>query len=214
MLCLGFDAHYWKPVQSGIEERDSTFIERSGIEKYKIFPERYLLTEALSPHLAAKIDSKKIELSDFSLPSASSYKNLIVEGAGGVLVPLNDQVKVIDLIVHLSLPVLLTCRSTLGTINHSLLSIEALRARQINIAGLVMIGPENPENKIALEKFGKVNVLAEIPWLADFTKKTLLETFKSNFKGASALGEIFSTNNLASVHSDAHGRTAAESQKR
>jgi malonyl-CoA O-methyltransferase len=91
----------------------------------------------------------------------------VVEGAGGVLVPLNDTHLMIDLIAHLKLPVLLVARSTLGTINHSLLSIEALRSRGIALAGVVLNGPEHAENRAAIEHFGKVPVVAQLPQLTD-----------------------------------------------
>jgi dethiobiotin synthetase len=100
---------------------------------------------------------------------------LVVEGAGGLLVPLNDTDYVIDLAGQLELPILLVARSTLGTINHTLLSIEALRRRDLPLAGVVVNGPETPHNRTAIERYGEVSVIAEIPWLPDVTRATLLE---------------------------------------
>jgi dethiobiotin synthetase len=99
----------------------------------------------------------------------------VVEGAGGLLVPLNDTDYVIDLAGQLELPILLVARSTLGTINHTLLSIEALRRRDLPLAGVVVNGPETPHNRTAIERYGEVSVIAEIPWLPDVTRATLLE---------------------------------------
>ena len=100
---------------------------------------------------------------------------LVVEGAGGMLVPLTEEAYVIDLAAELHLPVLLVARSTLGTINHTLLSIEALRRRGLPLAGVVMNGPETPHNRVAIERYGDVNIIAEIPWLPSVTRATLLE---------------------------------------
>ena len=99
---------------------------------------------------------------------------LIVEGAGGLMVPLNDDALIIDLIQALSLPLVLVCRSTLGTINHTMLSLEALRRREIAIAGVVLNGPSMPHNREAIETYGNVTVLAEIPILDPLTRDALL----------------------------------------
>ena len=98
---------------------------------------------------------------------------LVVEGAGGLLVPLTEEAYVIDLAAELHLPVILVARSTLGTINHTLLSIEALRRRGLPLAGVVINGPETPHNRTAIERYGEVNVIAEIPWLPELTRASL-----------------------------------------
>jgi dethiobiotin synthetase len=98
-----------------------------------------------------------------------------------LLVPINKQAKIIDLIKLFDFPVVLVARSKLGTINHTLLSLEALRSRDIKVAGVVINGEKNPENKKAIEEFGAVNILGEVPLLADFSRDSLLKCFKDNF---------------------------------
>ncbi len=167
------DGAYWKPVQSGLMgETDSQFVQRvAGVEETRIYPCRYELNEPLSPHLAARIDGVQIKVSDFSLPQTE--RPLVVEGAGGVLVPLNDDELMIDMMAHLNLPVIVVCRTSLGTINHSLMTIETLRMRNIEIAGVVLNGEPNEANKAAICHFGGVAVLGEIPQLTELSSKAL-----------------------------------------
>jgi dethiobiotin synthase len=170
---LHLKANYWKPVQAGLEETDIDRVQSyTGLPEERFLPSRYRLEQPLSPHESARRQNTKITLEDFTLPE--SERALIVEGAGGLLVPLNDRHTVADLILHLGLPVILVARSTLGTINHTLLTLEALRARDISIAGLIINGPKSPHNRQALEQFGGVPVLAEIDWLENITPESLL----------------------------------------
>jgi len=208
VLSLGLSAHYWKPVQSG-QPKDSDFMEAAGLPREMIFPERYCFSQPLSPHLAARIDSQSIELSDFSLPDLAEVKHLVVEGAGGLLVPLNERDKVIDLIKSLALPVVLVARSALGTINHTLLSLEALRKRDIDVFGVIMTGLPNRENRLAIERFGDVAVLAEIPILPDFKAETLARCFADCFDKGVRRHADSSTKDLASVYADANSRPGA-----
>lgn len=168
-LCLhsGFD--YFKPIQSGTTEGyDSHTVRQfSGALAY---PEIYSLKAPLSPHLAAQLENKTINIEDIRLPSTSK---LIVEGAGGVLVPLNDQYLMIDLMVRLNLPVIIVSRTTLGTINHTLLTIQALRQRNLVIAGIIMSGNDNPDNRQAIEDYGQAPVLATLPQLKEITSEAL-----------------------------------------
>lgn len=180
VLAIGLNAYYWKPVQSG-PDTDSAALEKVGVDPGRILPETYTLTEPLSPHLAARLDNKQISLDDISLPIIRQDQHLIVEGAGGLLVPLNDDKLVIDLIKKLELPVVLVSRTTLGTINHTLLSIEALKTRKIPIVGVIMSGNPNEENKKAIEHYGAVKVLGVVPRLESLTRKDLLATFESVF---------------------------------
>jgi dethiobiotin synthetase len=172
-LVAHLGAVYWKPVQAGTEgETDTQTVRRlAGLAPRRIWPETYVLPEPLSPHEAAKRAGVAIQLSAFKPPQDAEM--VIVEGAGGLLVPLNEQDLVIDLAEDLRLPVILVARSTLGTINHTLLSLEALRRRGLSIAGVVMVGPETPHNRAAIERYGKTQVLAEIPWLESIDLKTL-----------------------------------------
>jgi dethiobiotin synthetase len=178
LLTLGLDSHYWKPVQSGTPT-DTDFLHRTtGLDPARFFPERYRLTQPLSPHAAARIDGVAISLADFQLPSV---EKLIVEGAGGLLVPLNDQDLMIDLIQHLNLPVCLVTRSTLGTINHTLLSIAALRQANIPILGVIINGCKNQSNREAIAHYGNVPILAELEPLAEITTASLHAAFHRLF---------------------------------
>lgn len=158
-------ADYWKPVQSGsIEGTDSDAITRLAPGAV-IHPPAYVFKAPLSPDQAARCENAIIDLDRIRLPATQN--SLVVEGAGGALVPLRDDALMIDLMVHLGLPVLVVARSGLGTINHTLLTLEALRNRELVIQGVVMNGPPEPENRAAIERFGRVRVLAELPSLPD-----------------------------------------------
>ena len=166
-------AAYWKPVQSGIDgETDMDAIQRLvGADGCEIFPCAYELPEPLSPHEAARRAGIEIELDKIVLPQTD--KPLVIEGAGGVLVPMNDRHMMVDLMAKLGVPVVLVCRSGLGTINHTLLSLDALRARHINILGVIINGPPAPHNVAAIKEFGKVDVIAEIPHLTPLRGEVL-----------------------------------------
>ncbi|MGA7371720.1 MAG: dethiobiotin synthase [Methyloceanibacter sp.] len=173
-LMTQLDADYWKPVQAGAEpETDAMTVRRlAELPGDRIMPEAYLLPEAMAPHEAARRAGTAIDMAKLEPPATDRL--LVVEGAGGMLVPLTEDAYVIDLAAHLHLPVILVARSTLGTINHTLLSIEALRRRSLPLAGVVINGPETPHNRAAIERYGEVNVIAEIPWLPEVTRATLL----------------------------------------
>ncbi len=165
-------ARYWKPVQAGLDETDEATIRAlTGAGDERFIATTYSLPEPLSPHEAAKRAGVVIEMDNFKLPNDD--EPLIVEGAGGLMVPLNDKSLVIDLIVQLGLPAILVCRTGLGTINHSLLSLEALRARNIPVAGVILNGPDVPHNRAAIETYGKVRIIGHIPPLEPLTRKTL-----------------------------------------
>jgi dethiobiotin synthetase len=173
-LLAHLDACYWKPVQAGAEpETDSETVRRiANLAEDRILPEAYLLREPIAPHEAARRSGIAIDMARLAPPITNRL--LVVEGAGGLLVPLNDEAYVIDLATVLHLPVILVTRSTIGTINHTLLSLEALRRRGVPIAGVVVNGPETPHNRAAIEHYGQVRVIAEIPWLETVTLEALL----------------------------------------
>lgn len=173
-LLTHLDACYWKPVQAGAEpETDAETVRRlAEVPGDRILPGAYVLPEAMAPHEAARRAGISIDMAKLEAPA--SDRLLVVEGAGGMLVPLTDKAYVIDLAAQLHLPVLLVARSTLGTINHTLLSIEALRRRDLPLAGVVINGPETPHNRAAIERYGEANVITEIPWLPEVTRATLL----------------------------------------
>ena len=138
ILCEALEGDYWKPVQAG-EPRDSEEIRKLvSNHSIKIHPERYLLSKPASPHAAAQFDGIQISLSDFSLPETN--RNLIIEGAGGMLVPLNENNLVVDMIKSFQAEIILVCDLYLGSINHSLLTIEALRSRNLDVKGIVFNG--------------------------------------------------------------------------
>ena len=173
-LLTQIDASYWKPVQAGVTpETNSSVVRRlAEIDPDRILPEAYVLPEAIAPHEAARRAGIAIDMAKFVPPV--SDRLLVVEGAGGLMVPLTDTAYVIDLAAELHLPVILVARSTLGTINHTLLSLEAIRRRGLPLAGVVINGPETPHNRAAIERYGQVEVIAEIPWLDVVNRSTLL----------------------------------------
>jgi dethiobiotin synthetase len=170
---------YWKPIQSGIVDGTDSETVRGLSESSpeRILPEAYIFSQPLSPHLAASIDGKSIEPEKLHVPN---IQPLIIEGAGGLLVPLTERLLYVDMFKQWNLPVLLACRSGLGTINHTLLSIEAMRRRDISLLGCVLIGEPNPENEKAIEYYGKAKVLGRIPPITSFTAETLRSIFNQH----------------------------------
>lgn len=189
MFTLGLGASYWKPIQSGpgpVDETgassqgDRAYIQQlTGLPAAHFLPERHCLSQPLSPHAAAAIDGIQIQLSDFQLPR-HDRAHLIVEGAGGLLVPLNPGGDyILDLIQHLALPVVLVARSGLGTLNHSLLSLERLRHSGIAVLGVVVNGPRNGSNCAAIAHYGQVPILLELPPLQPLNAARLQQAFQS-----------------------------------
>ena len=172
-LLSHLDATYWKPVQAGTEpSTDSATVQRmAALPVGRILPEAYVLPEPMAPHEAARRAGVTLEMAKLELPAHDGL--VVVEGAGGLMVPITDDAYMIDLAAELDLPVILAARSTLGTINHTLLSIEAIRRRGLDLAGVVISGPETPPNRAAIERYGQVEVIAEIPWLETIDRDTL-----------------------------------------
>ena len=169
-LVQAWAADYWKPAQTGLvdEPGDTETVARlAEMTPDRLHPPRFALRAALSPAAAAALEGVAIALEDFETPATD--RPLVVEGAGGVLVPLNDRVLMIDLMARLGLPVVVVARSTLGTINHTLLTLEALRVRRLTIAGVVLNGPPSASNRAAIEAHGRTRVLAELPRLEAVT---------------------------------------------
>ena len=162
------EARYWKPIQTGPDDDTAEVCRLTG---GNVITEGIRLPDPVSPHLAAQRVEMTIDLD--SLAGQVHTTPLIVEGAGGVLVPVNDAQTMVDLMVLMGLPVIVAARSTLGTINHTLLTIEALRARALRIAGVVMIGDANADNRAAIEHYGNVSVIAEMPLFDPLTPKSL-----------------------------------------
>lgn len=162
-LVKSWQADYWKPVQSGTDECWDADPIRQISPNTVIHPSTYALKAPLSPDQAGRLEGITLDLHAFHLPETSRL--LVVEGAGGVLVPLNDHAFMADLMARLGLPVIVVARSGLGTINHTLLTLEALHARKITVAGVILNGTPQPENRKAIEHFSKVPVIAELPLL-------------------------------------------------
>jgi dethiobiotin synthetase len=180
---------YWKPVQSGLgEETDSEAVARLGrLPAERIVPEAYRLAQPLSPHRAAEIDGAAID-ADRLTPSATTLP-LIIEGAGGLMVPLDRRTLLIDVFERWRIPVVLCARTSLGTINHTLLSIEALRRRSIPLLGIAFIGGEMPDTESVIAEISQVRVLGRLPHLDPLTPDTLRSAMRSSFNAADFIGE-------------------------
>jgi dethiobiotin synthetase len=176
-------ACYWKPIQSGLDgETDSQVVARlGGLSCDRILPERYLLKTPVSPHQSAAIDRVNIDVATLDVPDTGG-RPLVIEGAGGLMVPLDRSTLYIDIFAQWRLPVVLCARTALGTINHSLLSIEALRHRGIELLGIAFLGDSNPESERAICEIGRVQRLGRLPRLSPLTRGTLREAFAASFK--------------------------------
>lgn len=164
---------YWKPIQTGIEQDDDSLTVRrlSGCEAREVFDAGVRLVPPVSPHLAAQLTGITIEVDDLlTLASAQpSGEQWIVEGAGGALVPINDNTLMVDLIARLESPVVVVARSGLGTINHTLLTLAALRARRLQVTGVIMVGAPDRDNRLAIEHYGGTRVIGELPFMNPLT---------------------------------------------
>ncbi|RWX60299.1 dethiobiotin synthase [Mesorhizobium sp. M2A.F.Ca.ET.039.01.1.1] len=182
------DAVYWKPVQAGIQEgADSeTVALLAGLSADRVLPEAWRLTEPLSPHRAAELDGVEIDAEALTLPPTD--RPLIVEGAGGLMVPLNRHTLYIDVFARWNAPIVLCARTALGTINHTLLSIEALRARSIPLLGVVFIGDRVVDTQKTIAQMGKVRVLGRLPFLRSLTPGTLSASMQELFRATDFIG--------------------------
>lgn len=164
---------YWKPVQTGIEQDNDTATVRklAGCKDDEIHDLGVRLERPFSPHLSARLADKKITVEQiFDYGPLLTDRFVVAEGAGGVLVPINEDELVIDLITRLRMPAVVVARSGLGTINHTTLTLEALRNRSIPIAGVIISGEPNPENRKAIEFYGRVNVIVKLPKFTEMSR--------------------------------------------
>jgi dethiobiotin synthetase len=172
-----YPLRYWKPVQTGLEEADDTAtVRRLGdCTDVEILDQGVRLKRPLSPHIAAELEGETIELARVCKIATGKYSEFhwIVEGAGGVLVPLNDKALMINLIKILEIPVVVVARTDLGTINHTLLTIESLKQREVPIVGLVLVGESRVSTRKAIEMHSSVAVLGEMPRFKDLSAQTL-----------------------------------------
>ncbi|MBB4365218.1 dethiobiotin synthetase [Bradyrhizobium sp. CIR18] len=160
-------AYYWKPIQAGLdgETNAEAVVRLGGLSANRIIPESYRLRTPASPHHSAEIDGVRIDAESLRVPDVGE-QTLVIEGAGGLMVPLTLGTLYIDVFERWALPFVLCASTELGTINHSLLSIEALRRRQLRILGVAFIGKRNPETEIAICEMGRVRWLGRLPWIA------------------------------------------------
>lgn len=168
-------ADYWKPIQSGdLDQSDSLKVESLiSNPRTTIHPEIYRLTQPLSPHLSAKLDGVTIDFSKFKLPNTAN--NLVVEGAGGLMVPLNEKDLIIDLIKELEIEVILVSQNYLGSINHTLLSINLLKQYEIPIKGIIFNGDENMESEQYILNYSNVQSLGRIPLMGEIDRESIIK---------------------------------------
>jgi dethiobiotin synthetase len=177
-LVQALGAKYWKPVQSGLEgETDTAFVER--MVPGSTLPEAWRLVTPASPHLAAEIDGVMIDPDALAPPHVDAP--LVIEGAGGALVPVTRNVLYADVFARWQIPVIVCARTALGTINHSLMTIEALRARGVPIHGIAFIGEAMPDSEETIAAIGKVRRLGRLARLDPLTPGTLAAGFSAGF---------------------------------
>jgi dethiobiotin synthetase len=184
-LVAALDGCYWKPIQAGLAaETDAQIVGRlSGAREDQILLEAYRLTTPASPHFAAERDGVLIDIERLTkLPDAGGMRPLIIEGAGGLLVPLTRAFLQIDLFARWGVPVILCASTRLGTINHSLLSIEALKRRGIPLLGAAFIGDEQADSERTIVEMGGARRLGRLPPIDPLDGANLRQAFERNFR--------------------------------
>jgi dethiobiotin synthase len=183
MLTLALGGFYWKPIQSGTAGgTDSQRVAAlTGLPPRHFIRERYLLREPLSPHRAAELDGVEIDPAHLLLPDIQDGGRLIIEGAGGVLVPITRGFLQADLFASWGAPAVLVARTSLGTINHSLLSLEALRRRSVPVLGIVFVGDAMEDAERTILDFGKTKRLGRLPFLKGLDAAALRDAFAAHF---------------------------------
>ena len=177
-LVQGLKATYWKPVQSGLEgggDRERVRLLLN-LPSERLLPEVYAFTQPVSPHWAAELDQQPLDPKRLKLPESTGH--LVVETAGGVMVPLTRSWLQIDQLKQWNLPIVLVARSGLGTLNHTLLTLEALRLRNLKVLGLILNGPPHADNPDTLEQLGGVPVLAQLPPLQELNAEQLAQAWQ------------------------------------
>jgi len=183
MLVLALDGYYWKPIQSGTEGGTDTqrVAALTQLPSQRFLPERYILREPLSPHRAAELDHVAIDPAVLTMPDGPEDRWLLIEGAGGVLVPITREVLQIALFSRWRAPAIVVARTSLGTINHTLVTLEALRRRAIEILGVVFVGDAMPDNERTIAEMGAVKRLGRLPHLPSPDAASLREAFAAHF---------------------------------
>jgi dethiobiotin synthetase len=192
-LVAALDGYYWKPVQAGLDgETDAEIVRRlSGLPAERVLPEVYRLTTAASPHLAAERDGVEIDFEGLAnAPVFAQDRAVVIEGAGGLLVPLTRNLLQVELFARWGAPVVLVASTRLGTINHSLLSVEALKRRRIPLLGLAFVGEENTDSERTITEMGGVSHLGRLPMLDPLNAGLLREAFADRFDVADFLAPV------------------------
>jgi|SRR5262245_1827512 len=181
LLVASLKRRYWKPIQTGASEGTdrAAVVNWAGVTIEDTHPETFVFDTPVSPHLAARLEGKRIDLESIRRPEDS--EPIVMEGAGGVMVPINEDALMIDLIRSLDSEVVIAARTTLGTINHTLLTVEAARSSRLQLIGVVMVGTENSENRKAIERYGRIPVVGAIPWLEAINRESLICVFNRHF---------------------------------
>lgn len=180
-LTAALDGYYWKPVQAGLEDgSDRARVGAlSGLDDDRLLPEAYRFETPCSPHRAAEIDGVSIDLASLVPPTCD--RPLVIEGAGGVLVPFTRGQTFADIVARWRLPVVLVAATGLGTISHSLSAIEALRARGIAIIGIAFVGEAAEDSEATIAAMGNVKRLGRLPLLDPLDATPLARAFAANF---------------------------------
>jgi len=181
LLVAALNRKYWKPIQTGASEGTDrqAVMKWAGVSADRTFPEAVVFDPPVSPHLAAEQQGSRLDLMAIRRPAEPAP--IVIEGAGGVYVPINDDVFMLDLMGHLNAPVVVAARTALGTINHTLLTISAIRSAGLELRGVVMVGKENADNRRAVEHYGEVPVIGFIPWLDSIERAGLCRVFEQHF---------------------------------
>ncbi len=172
VIAEAIGADYWKPVQAGLEERDAALVMQlltNGAER--VHPEAFLLTQPMSPHAAAEIDGVVIDYTKFEWPQTD--KTLLVETAGGILSPMSGNTTMADFVAYYKLPAILVMQNYLGSINHTLLSIEVLKSRGIKLLGIVISGAAYESSESFIEQYAGVQIIARIPHLPELNNDSV-----------------------------------------
>ncbi len=169
IICKALSIDYWKPIQSGSLDASDTLQVKRLVGAYagRMHPEAYALKHALSPHAAAALEQTSIQLSEIHLPPSDN--NLLIEGAGGVMVPLNKQHLMIDLIKQLEASVIVVSKNYLGSINHTLLTLSSLKQANIPVLGILYVGAENIASEAAVSNFSGVKIIGHVDWNYEIT---------------------------------------------
>ena len=181
ILTEALEADYWKPIQAGdLDNSDSIKVKNLiSNNTTKIHLEGVKLNSPMSPHAAAKIDQVNIQLTDFNIPTTNNH--IIIEGAGGLMVPLNDKDLIIDLIQKINVEVVLVSQNYLGSINHTILSIDALKNRGIKVLGIIFNGNENAETESYILNYSGLPCLGRVKQHSEINKEMVL-SYKEQFK--------------------------------